>query len=203
MWPVRQGGLALLWLLLWLALPVQAAKDFPIGNIGIKPLDEGGGGRLTGTTEPLPPEQAFVFSGVAYDGRQLNMSWMIQPEHYLYRGKFTVRVLPQKGLVVGAPVIPPGKPKKDEFFGTIQAMYDFAELTVPVKRTGQAARELVAEISWQGCAEKLGICYPAETKLFKTALPALAEGEQAETLLLEEIPLGSVEFPAQAAGNRD
>ncbi|MEZ5538015.1 MAG: protein-disulfide reductase DsbD [Thiolinea sp.] len=178
--------------------PLLAADDsFPIGNLGIKPLDESGAG--VGSGEPLEPDQAFNFSGATYDGKQLAMSWTIAPDYYLYRGKIKVRVLPVKGLEVGEVVLPPGKPKKDEFFGTIQAMYKFADAKVVLTRTAEArqAIDLITEVSWQGCAELLGICYPPEVRLMKTSLPAVKDGTEAnDILVLEDIPAGSVDFEA-------
>jgi thiol:disulfide interchange protein DsbD len=176
--------------------PVLADDAFPIGNLGIKPLDESSSGAGS-SGEPLEPDQAFAFSGVTFDGKQLAMSWTIAPDYYLYRGKFKIRVLPVNGLEVGEVILPPGKPKKDEFYGTIQAMYNFADATVALTRTGQAKGEmdLVTEVTWQGCAEKLGICYPPETRLLKTSLAALkGDAAQNDITILAETEPGSVSF---------
>nr|CAA6829446.1 MAG: Cytochrome c-type biogenesis protein DsbD, protein-disulfide reductase (EC [uncultured Thiotrichaceae bacterium] len=149
--------------------PALAADDaFPIGNLGIKALNESS----AGSSDPLAPEDAFAFSGVTYDGKKLAMSWTIAPDYYLYRGKFKIRVLPTDGLAVGEVDLPPGKTKKDEFFGTIEAVYNFTNATLPVTHDGAKAAELVTEVSWQGCAESLGICYPPVVKQFKTSLAA-------------------------------
>ncbi|CAA6822772.1 MAG: Cytochrome c-type biogenesis protein DsbD, protein-disulfide reductase (EC [uncultured Thiotrichaceae bacterium] len=175
----------LLMMFLGMAVAIQpvlgADGAFPIGNLGIKALSEGN----AASSEPLLPDDAFAFSGVTYDGKKLAMSWTIASDYYLYRGKFKIRVLPVAGLEVGEVILPPGKPKKDEFYGTIQAMYAFADATLPVTYDGKQALDLVVEASWQGCAESLGICYPPMVKQFKTSVAA---GEAVDdVIILDEL----------------
>nr|HPQ94171.1 protein-disulfide reductase DsbD N-terminal domain-containing protein [Thiolinea sp.] len=180
LWTSGAGGLWLL-LALWLGLmpPLQAAKDFPIGNIDLKGLDAGG----SVLEEPLPPEEAFVFGGLAWNGRELKTSWDVKPEHYLYQDKFRFEVLNPTGFELGQPQLPKGKEKEDEFFGTIHANYGFVDAVVPLKRTG-SNETLGVKLTWQGCSEALGICYPPEEKYFQaTNLPV---GNIKGTVLLEE-----------------
>ncbi|MCB1622382.1 MAG: protein-disulfide reductase DsbD [Thiothrix sp.] len=159
--------------------PLQAAKDFPIGNIDLKGLDAGG----SVLEEPLPPEEAFVFGGLAWNGRELKTSWDVKPEHYLYQDKFRFEVLNPTGFELGQPQLPKGKEKEDEFFGTIHANYGFVDAVVPLKRTG-SNETLGVKLTWQGCSEALGICYPPEEKYFQaTNLPV---GNIKGTVLLEE-----------------
>ncbi|MCB1639702.1 MAG: protein-disulfide reductase DsbD, partial [Thiothrix sp.] len=160
-------------------MPLQAAKDFPIGNIDLKGLDSGG----SVLTEPLPPEEAFVFGGLAWNGNELKTSWDVKPEHYLYQDKFRFEVLNPTGFELGQPQLPKGKEKEDEFFGTIHANYGFVDAVVPLKRTG-SDQTLGVKLTWQGCSEALGICYPPEEKYFQaTALPV---GNIQGNVLLEE-----------------
>lgn len=180
------GLLVMLFLGMTIAIqPVLGADDtFPIGNLGIKALSDSGAASDSG--EPLPPEEAFAFSGVTYDGKKLAMSWGIAPDYYLYQDKFKIRVLPADGLTVGEVVLPEGKSKVDEFYGTIQALYKFADVTLPVTYDSKQAQDLVVEATWQGCAEKLGICYPPMIKQFKTTLAA---GKAVnDVIILDELP---------------
>lgn len=173
------------------AQPVVAEGWFPIGNSGIKSLNEG-----AGSGEPLPADEAFAFSGVTYDGKKLAMSWTVAPDYYMYRGRFKIRVLPTAGLKVGEVVLPRGKPKEDEFYGTITAMYDFVDATLPVTYNGKNDLDLVVEASYQGCAESLGICYPPMAKQFKTTLAA---GKAVDSvIILDELPEGSVDITGKA-----
>ena len=62
------------------------------------------------------PEQAFpVVESRLEDGQAL-ITWEIADGYYLYRSKFKFRS--EGGQVsLGTPVLPPGKSKRDEFFG--------------------------------------------------------------------------------------
>ncbi|WGZ96098.1 MAG: protein-disulfide reductase DsbD [Candidatus Thiothrix putei] len=142
--------------------------------------------------ESLTSEQAFALGQPTLEGDKLTVQWVIAPDHYLYKDKFLVKIFDPQGMTVGAPELPSGDVKQDEFFGKIEAVHDLAAIHLPVKRTelGKAG-SFVLELGWQGCAENV-LCYPPELKAFKVNLPAPAAGEQpsvtwAETALPEAV----------------
>lgn len=143
----------------------------------------------------LSSEEAFALGQPVLDGDTLRIQWVVAPEHYLYKDKFLFKVHEAKGLTVGEPQLPSGKVKQDEFFGTIEALYDLAEIRLPVQRTESGkAGSFVLELGWQGCAENV-LCYPAELKAFKVSLAAPKAGEQTGSVSWEEttppIPVAS------------
>lgn len=148
----------------------------------------------------LSAEEAFAIGQPALDGEALRIQWVIAPDHYLYKDKFLVKVFDAKGVTVGEPVLPSGKVKQDEFFGTIEAVHDLAELRLPVQRTESGkAGSFTLELGWQGCAENV-LCYPAELKAFKVSLPAPRAGEQPTVTWVEtDMP----EAVASAVGKGD
>ncbi|MBU0656116.1 MAG: protein-disulfide reductase DsbD [Gammaproteobacteria bacterium] len=148
----------------------------------------------------LSAEEAFAIGQPALDGETLRIRWVIAPDHYLYKDKFLVKVFEAKGVTVGEPVLPSGKVKQDEFFGTIEAVHDLAELRLPVQRTESGkAGSFTLELGWQGCAENV-LCYPAELKAFKVSLPAPRAGEQPAVSWVEtKVP----EAVASAVGKDD
>lgn len=123
----------------------------------------------------LPVDQAFVLSTeLAPDGAVL-ARWEMVDGYYLYRHRFgfetrTNEEFAESSVVLGAPEIPPGKKKIDDYFGEVEVYYHRAQARVPVQ-SGSGAVEV--GISYQGCAD-LGLCYPPETKwvAFDLAAPS-------------------------------
>ena len=84
--------------------------------------------------------------------------------YYLYRHRFKFQA---DGVTFDEPVLPPGKPKKDDTFGEVEIYR--GELIVPLAiATGKAPFEL--NVTSQGCAD-MGICYPPQTQPLSVTLP--------------------------------
>jgi thiol:disulfide interchange protein DsbD len=119
----------------------------------------------------LPPDVAFRVAAHV-DGQQIKLRWIIADGYYIYRDKIQAEAA-SPGLVVGAPVLPPGVALTDEYFGT-QRVY-FTEVVVPMtfQRSDFGAHPPQLKITFQGCA-KAGLCYPPIAKvLYPDAAPNL------------------------------
>jgi len=148
-----------------------------------EPTESGGVlGALTGLTQKLgfgkkkgeflPVDEAFVISGiVATDAGALAARWDIAEGYYLYRNKFSFKVLETSDVTLGAPDAPAGEFKQDDAFGRMEVYHNRVELRIPYTRTSTNASEVTIEAHYQGCAEK-GFCYPPQIKNFKVSLPA-------------------------------
>jgi thiol:disulfide interchange protein DsbD len=111
----------------------------------------------------LEPDQAFRFAARLKDSRSIEVTWQIAPGYYLYRDKFKFTLAPQDAKA-GAPQLPAGKKKHDEFFGEVETYRDQLTVVLPfeVGQPGPSAITLTA-LS-QGCAD-VGVCYvPHEQK---------------------------------------
>ena len=126
------------------------------------------------SNEPLEPDQAFVFTLKVVDGNTLRAHWSIAPDYYLYRDKIALRSA-DPSVRIGKVALPPGKKKKDEFFGEIEIYHGDVDATVPLIRSHSDAQDVSIEVRYQGCAEKLGICYPPIKKQFLLSLPATGQ----------------------------
>src|SRR5450432_695958 len=62
----------------------------------------------------LPPEQAFRYSARVLNDKTLEARFVVADGYYLYRDKFRFAVTPDTAAV-GAPELPAGKIKTDEF----------------------------------------------------------------------------------------
>ena len=125
------------------------------------------------TDEPLPPQQAFQFSA-ATEGNNIVATWTIAPDYYMYRDKFSFEAK-TPGLKFGELQIPPGKMKHgikpDGSEGQVETYMHKVSITVPFTLANKVdGIEFVA--NGQGCAEKLGICYPPQ---HRTALVSVAQ----------------------------
>ena len=115
--------------------------------------------------ELLEPERAFPFTTAvvsAGDGAEtLSLRFSIPPGYYLYRDKFKFAAQ-TPGLELGAPVLPAGRVKQDEFFGRVEVYRGEVAVSVPAERPA-GAREAAVNITVQGCADA-GVCYPPLTR---------------------------------------
>lgn len=121
----------------------------------------------------LPAEQAFRFSARALNDRTLEARFSIADGYYLYRDKFKFAVTPD-GAVLGAPDLPPGKVKTDEFFGKVETYRGTVVVTLPLSGAN-AGQTVVLAADSQGCAD-IGVCYPPTRQKLTLALPAPGAG---------------------------
>jgi thiol:disulfide interchange protein DsbD len=121
--------------------------------------------------EFLPPDEAFQFSGAINGPNTLHLRWVIADGYYLYKSKIQLRS--ESTLVqFGAPELPQGEAKTDEYFGTQEVYHQQVEADVPFSRARPDAGQLQARVTYQGCAEA-GLCYPPITKALELELPAV------------------------------
>jgi len=154
----------------------QIRLDLPTKNGGAiaalgalsESLGFGGGSE----DEVLEPDQAFQFSMDVADPNTLMAYWLIAPDHYMYRGKITFDLAEGQTLQLGQVDLPAGEKKHDEFFGDIEVYHDRVEARIPVIRTSLEPTTVQLTATYQGCAEKTGICYPPIKKTLSLALPA-------------------------------
>ncbi len=130
---------------------------------------------LAGAAEPklLPPEEAFRFSARVLDGKTIEARFSVADGYYLYRDKVAFAVEPPGGTV-GAPALPPGKVKEDQFFGKVETYRGEVVIAVPLTAVS-AGQSLVLAADSQGCAD-VGVCYPAFRQKVTLALPAPGKG---------------------------
>jgi thiol:disulfide interchange protein DsbD len=127
---------------------------------------------LTGGADDefLHPDEAFRFSGEVIGPNALRLTWQIAPDYYLYKAK--IKIASDSTLVqLGAPDLPQGEEKTDEYFGTQEVYHNLLEADVPFSRASPEAGTFAAKVTYQGCAEA-GLCYPPITKTLELALPA-------------------------------
>ena len=118
----------------------------------------------------LPVDQAFRFDAVAEGSDRVRLNWEIADGYYLYRSRLKIGT--SAGSVqLGAPQMPSGQVKNDEYFGRQEIYHHELSVTVPVARASGGTLEVPLTIQYQGCAEA-GLCYPPQTKNVTVRLSA-------------------------------
>ena len=119
--------------------------------------------------ELLEPDKAFALTTRVLDGNTLEANWNIAPGYYLYRDKIKFEAL-DGGVALGSPVFPGGKQKDDPLFGRVETYTKSVLVRLPIDRAGAGAARL--KITFQGCNEPIGVCYPPIVKEVVFNLPA-------------------------------
>ena len=101
----------------------------------------------------LPVDQAFTLHIERPDAGGAVLRWDIAPGYYLYKERLRFVGLPS----ASEPVLPPGEPYHDEYFGDSRIYRDSLEVEIP---DGDVS---TLELGWQGCADA-GLCYPPQTR---------------------------------------
>jgi len=123
--------------------------------------------------ELLQPEQAFRFAAQLTDAKTIEVRYQIAPGYYMYRDKFHFAVEPAE-FGIGTPQLPPGKLKKDEFFGDVVIYRDEVKIVLPLQHGGKADAVMLAAVS-QGCAD-VGVCYVPQEEKVRLSLASFSAG---------------------------
>ncbi|GAC1693848.1 MAG: protein-disulfide reductase DsbD [Steroidobacteraceae bacterium] len=122
----------------------------------------------------LEADQAFRLSASAEGTDQARLNWEIADGYYLYRARIKVATS-SAAVQLGAPQLPPGQFKNDEYFGRQEVYHHGLRALVPIARDGTGAFDLPLQVTYQGCAEA-GLCYPPITSNVSVHLPARFAG---------------------------
>ena len=118
----------------------------------------------------LPPDAAFRFGAGLPQPDSIPLTWVIADGYYLYKDKISVETS-TPNVQIGKPVLPQGKPKRDEYFGDTEVYYEVLEATLPIARAASSeALSVQLKVTYQGCAED-GLCYNPITKEAVVELP--------------------------------
>jgi thiol:disulfide interchange protein DsbD len=121
--------------------------------------------------ELLEVDKAFRLSARALDAATLEVRYDIAKGYYMYRDKFQFTLEPATAKA-GTPQFPPGKIKKDEFFGDVETYRK--EVVIRLPFAAPAGLDAVTlKASSQGCAD-MGVCYPPNPQTLQVSLAAMS-----------------------------
>ena len=143
-----------------------------------------------GAAEPdlLEPDKAFRFSARLLDANQVEVRYEIAPGYYMYRDKFQFDATPAS-ITVDASRLPPGKIKKDDYFGEVQTYRGEQRFVLPVKGVAAQSPRFTLKAVSQGCAD-IGVCYPPQEQTAELTLASFTPSfaNQAPTPFMPAAP---------------
>ncbi len=110
---------------------------------------------------PLPVDEAFASKASWVDGK-LVVHLDVLPGHYLYRERFEVSTNGKAQKNLGTRPLK-GKLKDDANFGRVEVFEQ--PVTIAVEPT--TARDALVTLTYQGCSELAGVCYPPVKRTFQ------------------------------------
>jgi len=117
-----------------------------------------GGGDNSAGSDLLPADEAFVLGVERQANDTLLLHWTIAPDYYLYRDRTEIALEGAGDARLGEPNFPPAKTKQDPNFGEVAVFYEEARARVPIE--GEPASDAKLVVTYQGCNEPIGVCYP-------------------------------------------
>jgi len=120
--------------------------------------------------EPLPPDQAFKLIVSVRGPNTLIAELAPAPEHYLYKNKVIFALKNASGVTIRQVQLPAGEIKNDPNFGQMEVYHKSIKAEIALDRTPKA-KSLTLLARYQGCNERIGVCYPPIDKSFDLTLP--------------------------------
>lgn len=120
--------------------------------------------------QPLPPDQAFKFSVSVKGPQTLIAEFKPAKDHYIYKSKVRFAVKNASGVLIREVRLPAGEIKKDPFLGTMEVFKEAFRAEIVLDRAPKA-RKFTLVTTYQGCNEKIGLCYSPIEKSVDLMLP--------------------------------
>jgi thioredoxin:protein disulfide reductase len=140
-------------------IPAQAADAEALTSVGSSSQDE-----------IVTAEDAFKASVAVVAPDRIEVTFKVNKCCYLYREKLKFVVPEGQPAQLGNPDMPAGKHKVDDL-GEHQVFHEDVLVKLPVVRGSKEPFSLPLEVSYQGCNDDVGLCYPPETKTFTVKMP--------------------------------
>ncbi len=118
----------------------------------------------------LQPEKAFQFKVAPIGSSTVSVVLQPAPGYYLYRDRTVVKVKDSPGFAIKSVQQPRGEMKDDPNFGKMEVHRTPVDVRVELDRK-PGAKSLQLEVTYQGCHEKRGVCYPLTTSVARLAMP--------------------------------
>lgn len=129
-------------------------------------------GFFSGTKEEqlVEPDQAFRLKVSVRGPDTLVAELAPAAGYYIYKSKIHFTLRDAGGAAIATVRLPAGEMKTDQIYGKTEVYRKPVTIEIGLRRPASAKR-LTLAASYQGCQEKLGVCYPPVDKTFNLALP--------------------------------
>ena len=116
--------------------------------------------------ELLEVDQAFQLQTPSIENGKIVVRWSIADDYKLYKDKMSVT---SDNTTLQSLEYSKAKMVDDALFGKTEVFAHNAEIKIPYTATNNTAN---LTVKYQGCADKIGVCYPPQTRNFTVNLPA-------------------------------
>jgi thiol:disulfide interchange protein DsbD len=138
--------------------------------------------------ELLEVDDAFQLEAPLIEDQTVILQWNIAKDYHLYKDKISVT---SDSTYLEAPIYSKAKLVDDPLFGKTEVYAHSARLSLPFQNPSETAATATLTVKYQGCADKIGVCYPPQTRTFKIELPT-NQAENQTTLPKASSGLGSL-----------
>lgn len=125
--------------------------------------------------ELLEVDDAFQLQTPTVKDGKITVNWTIADDYKLYKDKMDVIA---DSATLYDIEYSKAKMVDDALFGRTEVFLHTAELKVPYSSSSNRTN---LTISYQGCADKIGVCYPPQTRNFTIDLPAKTQGQSSSS----------------------
>lgn len=115
----------------------------------------------------LPADEAFVLAAGRRGDATLVLHWAIADGYYLYRDRSAFALENAGEARLGEPRFAPAEIQDDPYFGPMAVYHDEASVRLPLE--GEPAPGARLRVTYQGCNEPVGVCYPPVEKTLSLA----------------------------------
>ena len=119
--------------------------------------------------ELLEVDEAFKLLPPTIKNQKILISWKIAEDYHLYRDKMSITA---DSTAVQAATYSQAKLVDDALFGKTETYEYNAAASLPFQNSTNSAITTTLTVKYQGCADKIGVCYPPQTRTFLVELPA-------------------------------
>jgi thiol:disulfide interchange protein DsbD len=134
------------------------------------------GASVACSPQPLPDKEAFRLSAIPLDTRSVEVKIAIEPCYYLFQNKLSFSLEPD---VLGKTSLPVAERKNDPTFGDTMVYRHRLAIVLPFTKELPRSSAYTLKVNYQGCAEAIGLCYPAATQTLTLNVPtAMTPGEE-------------------------
>lgn len=118
----------------------------------------------------LEPDEAFKSRVSVAGSNKLSIDVTPASGYYLYKDKIRVTIKDPGSASVSAVHLPPAETKLDQTFGKTEVYHRTAKVGVDLVRD-PARKKVTVVTTYQGCNEKVGVCYAPIEKSVDVVLP--------------------------------
>lgn len=118
----------------------------------------------------LEPDKAFTIKTTVKSANVLQAVLTPASGYYMYKERIRFALKDAPGVTIKSVKLPAGEMKQDPTFGKTEIYKQPVVAEILLERTPQAKGAMLVA-GYQGCHEKLGVCYPPIEKTIKLVLP--------------------------------